>query len=55
LSEAKDANYGAAKAAARAGDSGKARVYYKNLVLLTGQADTERPEITEAKAALGKK
>jgi predicted Zn-dependent protease len=47
--------YGAAKAAARAGDSGKALVYYENLVLLTGQADTERPEITEAKTALGKK
>jgi hypothetical protein len=47
--------YGAARAAARAGDSGKARVYYENLVLLTGQADTERPEITEAKGALGKK
>jgi predicted Zn-dependent protease len=47
--------HGAARAATRAGDAGKARIYYENLVLLTEHADTERPEIAEAKAALGKK
>jgi len=47
--------YGIAKAAERAADPGKARVYYEHLLLLTGQADTERPEIKEAKEVVGKK
>ena len=33
----------------------KARAYYEKLVVLTGQADVERPEIKEVKAALGRK
>jgi tetratricopeptide (TPR) repeat protein len=47
--------YGAAKAAERLGDRQKARAFYEKLVALCSHADTERPELTEAKAFLAKK
>ena len=46
--------YGAARAAELAGDREKARAYYGKLVSLAAQADTERPELKQAKAFLGK-
>src|SRR5262252_6755823 len=47
--------YGAAKAAALAGDQGKAKSYYEKLLVLARNADTERPELKEAKAFLATK
>jgi tetratricopeptide (TPR) repeat protein len=47
--------YGAAKAAERLGDREKARTYYEKLMTLCHQADTARPQLTEAKAFLAKK
>jgi tetratricopeptide (TPR) repeat protein len=47
--------YGAGKAAALAGDQAKAKSYYEKLVVLAQNADTERPELIEAKAFLAKK
>jgi tetratricopeptide (TPR) repeat protein len=47
--------YGAAKAAERLGDREKARTYYEKLMTLCNQADTARPQLTEAKAFLAKK
>ena len=47
--------YGAGKAAALAGDQGKAKSYYEKLLVLAKNADTERPEVIEAKAFLAKK
>ena len=47
--------YGAAKAAMLAGDQAKAKSYYERLVVLAQNADTERPELIEAKAFLAKK
>jgi tetratricopeptide (TPR) repeat protein len=47
--------YGAAKAAERLGDEKKTKIYYEKLVELCRQADTERPEMVEAKAFLAKK
>jgi tetratricopeptide (TPR) repeat protein len=44
--------YGAAKAAQASGDRDKARRYYERLVSLCEHADTDRPEIKEAKAFL---
>jgi hypothetical protein len=44
--------YGAAKAAQRTGDSEKARTYYAKLLTLCNHADTERPELAEAKKYL---
>jgi predicted Zn-dependent protease len=44
--------YGAAKAAALAGDQAKAKAFYEKLVVLAQTADTERPEIKEAQAFL---
>jgi hypothetical protein len=44
--------YGAAKAAALAGDQAKAKSYYRKLVVVAQTADTDRPEIIEAKAFL---
>ena len=46
--------YGAAKASQTAGDREKARHYYQRLVSLCERADTDRPEIKEAKAYLTK-
>jgi tetratricopeptide (TPR) repeat protein len=47
--------YGAGKAAERVGDRAKARAFYEKLVALCAKADTERPELAEAKAFLAKK
>jgi hypothetical protein len=47
--------YGAAKAAERAGQLQKTKVFYEQLVTLCSQADSERPELVEAKAFLAKK
>jgi tetratricopeptide (TPR) repeat protein len=47
--------YGAAKAAALAGDQAKAKAFYGKLVVLGQTADTERSEIIEAKSFLAKK
>ena len=45
---------GAARAAELAGDGAKARAYYAKLVELTRTADTDRPEVTRAKAYLAR-
>lgn len=47
--------YGAARAAELSGDRDKARSYFTKLVALAEKADTERPEIAEARAFLAKK
>jgi hypothetical protein len=47
--------YGAARAAELTGDREKARTYYAKLVALCEQADTQRPELKQAKAFLAKK
>jgi len=47
--------YGAAKAAERSGDREKAKSYYEKLVALCSYADTERPELVEAKTYLARK
>jgi hypothetical protein len=47
--------YGAAKAAERSGDREKTRSYYERLVALCNYADTERPELAEAKTYLARK
>jgi tetratricopeptide (TPR) repeat protein len=47
--------YGAGKAAALAGDQAKAKTYYGKLVVLAQNADTERPELKEAKAFFANK
>jgi len=44
---------GAARAAEQAGDSERARRYYTELLALTKFTDSERPEITHARAYLG--
>jgi Tfp pilus assembly protein PilF len=44
--------YGAAKAAERSGDRQTARAFYEKLVALCSHADTERPELVEAKTYL---
>jgi hypothetical protein len=46
--------YGAARAAELSGDTAKAKAQYGQLVALTAQADTERPEVLQAKAFLAK-
>jgi hypothetical protein len=46
--------YGAARAAEGAGNAVRARTFYTNLVSLCGNADTERPELREAKAFLAR-
>lgn len=47
--------YGVAKAAERSGQKGQARTYYAKLVELCRPADSERPELAEAKAFLRNK
>lgn len=47
--------YGAAKAAQRSGNLEKARTYYGELVTLCSNADTQRPELAEAKKYLTQK
>lgn len=44
--------YGAARAAALAGDRKRAETHYKQLVALCAHADADRPELSEAKAFL---
>lgn len=46
------AYYGVAMAAESAGDKAKARAYFSKLVMLAANADTERPELREAKTYL---
>jgi hypothetical protein len=46
--------YGAARAAELSGNAAKARTLYARLVALCERADTERPELAHAKAALAK-
>ncbi|HLC42807.1 MAG TPA: hypothetical protein VJO34_14440, partial [Methylomirabilota bacterium] len=46
--------YGAARAAELSGDRVKAKAYYATLVEIAKNADTERPELREAKAYLAK-
>jgi hypothetical protein len=46
--------YGVARAADLSGDKAKARTAYGQLVTLTARADTERSEVTQAKAYLAK-
>jgi tetratricopeptide (TPR) repeat protein len=45
---------GAARSAQRAGNADKARTYYQQLVALAKNADSERPELKEARAYLAK-
>jgi hypothetical protein len=47
--------YGAARAAEAAGDQEKAASYFAKLVALSKNADTDRPEIAQAKTFLAKK
>jgi len=47
--------YGAAKAAQLSGDQVRARSYYERLVALCNKADTERPELVEAKTYLARR
>src|SRR5207244_1503611 len=47
--------YGGAKAAESAGDRAKARTYYTKLLDVAKEADTERPELHQAKAFLGRR
>jgi predicted negative regulator of RcsB-dependent stress response len=47
--------YGAAKAAQLSGNAEKARGYYGALVALCSNAETERPELAEAKKYLAQK
>ena len=47
--------YGAARAAEAAGDQEKAASYFATLVTLSKNADTDRPEIAQAKTFLAKK
>jgi Tfp pilus assembly protein PilF len=47
--------YGAAKAAQRSGNLEKARAYYEKVLNLCSSADTQRPELAEAKKYLAQK
>ena len=47
--------YGAAKAAALAGQQDKASAHFRKLAELTKDADTARMEVEEAKAFMAKK
>jgi hypothetical protein len=47
--------YGAAKAAQSSGNREKARTYYARLLALCSNADTQRPELAEAKTYLAQK
>jgi uncharacterized protein HemY len=48
------ATIGAAKAAEKAGDAGKARQYYAKAVGLASDADPVRPELAAARAYLAR-
>ncbi len=45
--------YGGGKAAEMSGDRGKAMTYYKRLLEVAAEADTQRPEIVAAKKFVG--
>jgi tetratricopeptide (TPR) repeat protein len=45
--------YGGASAAAAAGNRAKATAYYKKLLEVAKESDTERPELQQAKTFLG--
>jgi tetratricopeptide (TPR) repeat protein len=47
--------YGAARAAEAAGDRQKAEAYFTNFVAISAKADTDRPEIAQAKTFLARK
>jgi tetratricopeptide (TPR) repeat protein len=47
--------YGAARAAEAAGDRQKAETYFAKFVAISAKADTDRPEIAQAKTFLAKK
>ena len=47
--------YGAAKAADAVGDAKKAREYFDKLAKLTRNADSDRPELQEARKRLASK
>ncbi|HEU0185583.1 MAG TPA: hypothetical protein VIC84_12170 [Blastocatellia bacterium] len=47
--------FGAAKAAMALGDQSKAQIYYSKLVRICIHADSDRPELEEAKKSLGRK
>jgi len=47
--------YGAARAAETAGDRQKAETYYAKFVAVSAKADTDRPEIAQAKTFLARK
>jgi Tfp pilus assembly protein PilF len=47
--------YGAAKSAQLSGDLEKSRTYYGKLLTLCSNADTQRPELAEAKKYLAQK
>ena len=47
--------YGAARAAEAAGDRQKAETYFAKFVAVSAKADTDRPEIAQAKTFLAKK
>jgi Tfp pilus assembly protein PilF len=46
---------GAATAAQKAGDAGKARDYYQQVVAIASEADAARTEVADARAFLTKK
>jgi tetratricopeptide (TPR) repeat protein len=46
--------YGAAQAAEQSGDKGKARAYYAKLLDVCAKADSERPELKQAKTFLAR-
>ena len=47
--------YGSARAAEAAGDRQKAESYYAKFVAVSAKADTDRPEIAQAKTFLARK
>ena len=47
--------YGAARAAEAAGERQKAETYFAKFVAVSAKADTDRPEIAQAKTFLAKK
>jgi Tfp pilus assembly protein PilF len=47
--------YGAARAAEASGDRQKAETYFAKFVAVSAKADTDRPEIAQAKTFLAKK
>jgi Tfp pilus assembly protein PilF len=46
---------GGARAAAKIGDNAKAQSYYAKVIELAGDADTVRPEVSEARAFVARK